>query len=150
MDNQNFTTTLLTDQTPQQVFDIVKDVRKWWTGYYSEEIKGSSDILNEEFTFRAGGGAHYTKQKLVELVPDKKLVWLVTECELSFIENKEEWTGTKIIFSISKNKNKTQVTFTHEGLVPDGECYDSCAPAWAQYLQNRLLPLISTGKGGAT
>ncbi len=144
MSNQNFTTTLLVDQTPEEVFNTVKNVRKWWTGYYAEEIKGNTENLNDEFTFRAGGGAHYTKQKLVEVVPNKKIVWLVTECELSFIEQKDEWVGTKIIFDISKKGDKTQLVFTHEGLIPQGECYDSCAPAWSQYLQNKLLPLISS------
>ena len=146
MSNQNFNVTLLVDQTPEEVFNAVTNVRKWWSGYYSEEIEGSTEKFNDEFSFRAGGGAHFSKQKLVEVIPNKKIVWLVTDSELSFVENKNEWIGTKIIFEISKKESKTQLTFTHEGLVPEFECYDSCSPAWTQYLQNKLLPLIKATK----
>src|SRR5436190_11603435 len=145
MNNQNFTTTLLVDQTPEEVFNAVTNVRKWWSGYYAEEIEGNTEKLNDEFSFRAGGGAHYSKQKLVKVVPNKKIVWLVTDGELSFVENKNEWVGTKIIFEISKKGSKTQLLFTHEGLVPEIECYDSCSPAWSMYVQEMLLSLI-TGK----
>src|ERR1700712_2378748 len=139
MQNQNFTTTLLVDQTPAEAFDTIKNVRGWWSGLHSEEFKGNADKLNDEFSFRAGGGAHYTKQKLVELIPDKKITWLVTDSKLTFVEKQNEWTGTKISFDISKENNKTKIVFTHVGLVQDFECYDSCAPAWTQYIQERLL-----------
>ena len=146
MNNQHFTTTLLVDQTVEEVFKAIKNVRAWWSGYYTEEIEGGTEKLNDEFSFRAGGGVHYSKQKLVEVIPNKKIVWLVTDSELSFLKNTKEWIGTRIVFEISKKGSQTQLTFTHEGLVPEIECYDSCAPAWSQYLQNKLLPLITTGK----
>lgn len=146
MSNQNYTTTLLVDQTPQEVFNAVRNVRGWWSGYYSEDIKGDTEKLNDEFSFRAGDGVHYSKQKLVEVISNKKVVWLITESDLSFLEKKDEWTGTKVIFDISTKDDKTQLVFTHDGLNPDIECYNACAPAWSQYLQNKLLPLITMGK----
>jgi hypothetical protein len=149
MKNQNFTTSLLVDQTPEEVFNAVSNVRGWWSGLYNEEIKGNTDKLNEEFTFKAGEGAHYSKQKLVEAIPGKKLVWLVTDSKLTFLKNESEWNGTKLIFDISKKGNKTELTFTHQGLVPEIECYNSCAPAWTQYIQTRLLKLITTAKGNS-
>lgn len=145
MKTSDFTITLFTEQAPQEVFQAINNVSTWWSGYYSEEFKGRTEKLNDEFSFRAGGGAHYSKQKLIEVIPNKKIVWLITESELSFLEKTDEWTGTKVIFEISEKDGKTQLTFTHEGLTPEIECYDSCAPAWTQYVQNKLLPLISTG-----
>ncbi|MFC0775802.1 SRPBCC family protein [Terrimonas alba] len=146
MNNNNFSTTLVLEQTPEEVFHAINNVRGWWSGLYSEEITGNTEKLNDEFSFRAGGGAHYSKQKLIEVIPGKKVVWLVTDSELTFLEKKNEWTGTKIIFEISKKDGKTQVIFTHEGLVPEIECYDACSHAWSMYVQEKLLPLITTGK----
>lgn len=147
MQNKNYTKTYLVDRTPNEVFNAITNVREWWSGLYSEEIEGSSNKLNDEFTFRAGGGVHYSKQKLEEIIPDKKIVWLVTDSNLTFLNKKDEWTGTKLCFEISKQGGKTQFTFTHIGLVPAIECYDGCSGAWSQYLEQFLSPLASIDKG---
>jgi hypothetical protein len=146
MQDKNFSLTLLADQSPGQVFKAVSNIREWWSGYYEEEITGKSDQLHDEFIFRAGGGAHYSKQKLIELIPNKKIVWQVIDSKLLFLENKEEWTGTRLVFEISTKGNKTQLVFTHEGLTPGVECFNACSPAWRQYLQNKLSPLINDNK----
>ncbi|MEO6315065.1 MAG: SRPBCC domain-containing protein [Chitinophagaceae bacterium] len=131
----------LVNQSAPAIFDAILNVREWWSGLYAEEIKGSSKRLNDEFTFRAGGGAHYSKQKLVEIIPDKKIVWLVTESQLSFIEQKDEWTGTKLCFEFTAKGDKTVVHFTHIGLVPAIACYTDCSGAWSGYLDKFLSPL---------
>jgi hypothetical protein len=143
LNNNDFTLTIESDQSAEVVFQAILNVREWWSGYYDEEFDGNSEMLNDEFSFRAGGGLHYSKQKIVELSPNKKVVWLITDSELSFLDKKDEWTGSHIIFEITEMHGKTQLSFTHKGLTPEIECYDSCAPAWTQYLQNKLLPLIS-------
>ena len=147
MKNGSYNRTYLVDKSPDEVFNAITNVREWWSGLYSEEIEGSSNKLNDEFTFRAEGGAHYSKQKLIESIPDKKVVWLVTDSNLTFLNKKDEWTGTKLSFEISKQGDKTGVSFTHLGLVPEIECYDSCSSAWSRYLEQFLSSLITTGKG---
>jgi len=148
METTDFTISISVNKTSQEVFKAITNVRGWWSGYYSEEINGNTEKLYDEFSFRAGAGAHYSRQKLVEVIPNKKIVWLITESNLSFLEKTDEWNGTKVIFEILEKGDKTQLTFTHEGLNPKVECYDECAPAWTQYVQKKLLPLINTGKMG--
>lgn len=146
----DFTVTLLVEQTPRQVFEAVLNVRGWWRGFYAETFVGNSENLNDEFTFSAGDGAHYTRQRLIEMIPDSKVVWLVTESELTFVKKRNEWEGTMITFEIAKKGDKTEVQFTHRGLTPEMECYDSCSTAWSLYLKETLPVLIGSAGAGAS
>jgi hypothetical protein len=142
MNTPDLTFTLLVDQSPEEAFNAITNVPGWW----SENIEGNTEQLNDEFIYRYKD-MHYSKQRLVELVPNQKIVWLVTESQLYFLENKDEWTGTKISFDISRHDDKTQVLFTHIGLTPGVECYNACLKGWGQYVQHSLLSLITTGVG---
>jgi hypothetical protein len=142
MDNQDFATTLLVDQTPEEVFNAINNVRGWW----SEEIEGNTDQLNDEFTYHYKD-IHRCQMKLTEVIPNKKIVWFVIANYFKFTKDKSEWTGTKISFEISKKDSQTQIRFTHLGLVPEYECYDICSDAWNNYIHNSLRSLITTGKG---
>jgi Activator of Hsp90 ATPase homolog 1-like protein len=142
MNTTDFTTTILVDQAPSVVFNAINNVSGWWQG----EIEGNANKLNDEFTYRMLD-FHFSKQKIVEIIPDKKVVWLVTESQLNFIKDKSEWTGTSIIFEITEQQNKTQLRFTHVGLKPKIECYGDCSNAWEKLIQQSLLSLIISGKG---
>lgn len=131
------------DATPHEVFEKVNSVTKWWT----EELEGSSQKLNDEFVVRFFDDIHVSKQRLIEVIPDKKVVWLVTESNLNFIEDKQEWTNTKIVFEITQRDGKTQLDFTHMGLVPERECFDDCTQGWNTYVKGSLYQLITKGKG---
>lgn len=135
MEHKDFTKVLSVGLNPEKAFDAIRDVRGWWSGLYGEQIEGRADKINDEFTFRAGGGAHYSKQKLVELIPGQKISWLVTDSKLGFLRNQTEWTGTRINFEITKADNKTRIVFSHTGLVPGIECYHACSNGWTGYLQ---------------
>jgi len=140
--DQNFSTSIVVDESPRAVFEAITNVRGWW----SENIIGETSNQGDEFEFEVKD-VHYSKQKLIEVIPDRKVVWLVTEAKMTFIEDQEEWKGTKIVFEIEPDGDKTKLTFTHEGLVPAIACYQACMPAWTQYIEHSLKQLIETGVG---
>jgi hypothetical protein len=142
MADKNFTTTFSVDQPPEKALEAIKNFRGWW----SEEVKGDSDKLGDEFTYRYQD-VHTSRMKLVELIPNERAAWLVLDNYFNFTEDKTEWTGTKIVFDISKKDNHTEIQFTHEGLVPAYECFDICSDAWGSYINGSLRSLITTGKG---
>ena len=142
MNGQTFATAFSVDQTPKQVFAAINNVRGWW----SEEIEGDTGKLGDEFKYRYKD-IHRSKIKLTEVIPDKKVVWLVLDNYFNFTEDKSEWKGTKVVFEIAKKGNKTEVRFAHQGLVPEYECFDVCSNAWRSYINGSLRSLIATGKG---
>jgi len=142
MSHQNFTSTFTVDQTPEEAFAAINNVRGWWSG----EIEGSTDKLGDEFTYRYND-VHYSKQKITELIPGKKVVWLVLDSYLKFVQDKSEWNGTEVTFEVSKRGDKTEIRFTHLGLVPEYECFNACSNAWGFYINSSLRSLITTGKG---
>jgi hypothetical protein len=143
MATSDFTITLSVDRTPNEAFNAINSVREWWT----EDMEGSSRKLNDEFTVRFFDDIHVSTQKLVDVIPDKKVVWLVTKSALNFLEDQNEWTGTKISFEITQKNNQTQIHFAHLGLVPEIECYEDCSAGWSRYITGSLLHLLTKGKG---
>ena len=142
MNEDSFTTTFTVDQSPAQAFAAITNVRGWWSG----EIDGSTDELGAQFTYRYQD-IHRSKQEITELIPGKRVAWHVLDGYLSFTEDKTEWTGTDITFDIAATDSGTEVRFTHAGLVPQGECFDSCSNAWGFYINTSLRNLITSGAG---
>jgi hypothetical protein len=141
MKQQNFPASITVDQTSEEVFKAINNVRGWWSG----EIEGNTDNLGGEFTYRYKD-MHRSKQKIKEFIPGKRIVWHVTDAELGFVKNKTEWKGTDIIFEIARKGGKTELRFTHAGLVPAFECYGGCSGAWGALVETNLRKLITTGK----
>jgi len=129
------------DQTPQEAFQAINDVRSWWSG----EVEGDTVKSGGEFSYRVAG-VHYSRQKITESIPGKKVVWHVTEAKLDFVKDKDEWKGTDIVFEIAKKGAKTEVRFTHKGLASAFECYKDCSNAWGMLVNGNLRRRIATGK----
>ncbi|MES2829850.1 MAG: SRPBCC domain-containing protein [Bacteroidota bacterium] len=142
MTAQDYTTSILVAQSPEQVFKAVNNVRGWW----SEQIEGRTDALNEVFNYHYQD-VHRSTMKIIEFVPNKKVVWLVEKNYFNFIKDQSEWQNTKISFEISRKGNKTELVFTHIGLVPSYECYDICSDAWGNYVRGSLKDLLEKGIG---
>ncbi len=141
MKNQNFTTTISVDQSPEEVFNAIANVREWWSG----EIEGDAGRQNAEFTYRYKD-VHRSRQKVTEFVAGRKIVWHVLESDLSFVKDRSEWNDTDIVFDISEKDGRTEIRFTHEGLVPAFECYGSCSNGWGSLINGNLRRLIASGR----
>ncbi|MBL7922091.1 MAG: SRPBCC domain-containing protein [Bacteroidia bacterium] len=135
MSKKDFTYSFESSKPTETIFETLLDVKKWWFGFYEERITGKSKKVNDEFNFKAGGGMHDTTQKLVELIPDKKITWLVTASNLTFLKKPSEWLNTKFYFELAKAGSKTKIIFTHQGLNPAIECYNDCSLGWTHYLK---------------
>jgi hypothetical protein len=140
--NQNYTKTISVKQTPKEVFDAINNVRGWW----SEEIEGRTDKLGAEFEFHYQD-FHRSTHQITEMVPGKRVVWHVPDARINFVKDKAEWNGTDIVFEITRKGDKTELRFTHVGLVPAIECYGNCSGAWGFYIKDSLRSLITTGEG---
>ena len=148
---QSYSTRLELAASPEIVFNAINDVPKWWlreAGGANTEFEGKSTSVGDEFILRHTE-VHYSKHKVGELIPGKKVVWLVTDSKLTWIKgNKEEWTGTKMVFEIVPGREKTTLIFTHEGLIPQLECYEHCVHFWERVIREWLFNLITGDRSG--
>jgi hypothetical protein len=139
---KSFTIAIEIARSPREVFNYLKEVSKWW----SRDFEGSSRQLNDEFIIHHPG-SHYSKQKLVDVIPDQKIVWLVTDSTLHWLRDRHEWTNTRMIFELTAQGNdRTVLRYTHEGLVPEKECYARCTEGWTMVIRERLFNFITEGQ----
>lgn len=138
----DLTLTFSVDRTPEEAFAAINDVRGWWSG----AIEGDTDHLGAEFTYTVPD-IHFTRHRITELVPGRRVAWLIVESRLGFVADKEEWTGTTVVFDLTEQDGRTHVRFTHEGLHPGQECYGACSNAWGQYVNGSLRDHIESGAG---
>lgn len=138
----DFTTSILVNASPRQAFDAINRPRDWW----GREIDGKTDRLRESWTYRYQD-MHRSTQQIIELVADRRVVWRVTDSEMTFLDDKSEWNGTQMAFDITPKGEQTEIRFTHVGLVPQVECFEICTNAWTGLIQDSLKSLIETGEG---
>jgi hypothetical protein len=139
MIHEKYTVAIEVAKSPGEVFDHLIDLSKWWP----EEFEGESIKLKSEFILRTGD-SHYSKNKVVELVPNKKLVWLVTE-SIRKTDN-FDWTGTKMIFELKPQGDQTQLKFTYDGVVLEDES-DRLVEICDMTLKEMFYNFIINGKG---
>lgn len=139
MNTQDYHKSITTTVSAEEAFTKISSVSSWWTA----NIKGSAKHLNDVFTMWVGERTTVTLQ-VVEVVPNKKWVWLVTDCQLLWLKDTTEWKNTQIVFEISAGKQQTSIDMTHVGIVPGVECYNVCEDAWNGHLNN-LAAWVETG-----
>ena len=141
MNANNFHTSITVDAAASEAMKKINQVDLWW----AKNFTGRAEQLNDQFTVRFG--ETFVDFRISEFVPEKKVVWKVTDCNLHWINNKKEWNGTDVVFELSGNANGTEIDFTHIGLVPGVECYNDCEVGWTGHITQSLVKFINEGKG---
>ncbi|MGZ3884218.1 MAG: SRPBCC domain-containing protein [Bacteroidia bacterium] len=122
----------------------IGQVDLWW----AKKFKGKAAKLNDEFSVYFGGPKDtFVDFKISEVIPGEKIVWLVTDCNLHWIDDKTEWKHNEVIWNFTEKNGKTAVNFVHKGMTPESECYQTCKPGWTHHIKDSLISLIETGKG---
>jgi len=142
MKNDNFSCSISAGVTAGEAIRKINNVPEWWGITFT----GSAEKENDQFTVKMGGDSFFDFT-VAELIPDKRVVWLVNDCNMPWYSDKKEWAGTRLIFDLDENNGATELSFTHEGLTPDVECYKDCEPGWTHWIRTSLLSYLTTGKG---
>lgn len=140
MKQQEFNCSITINISPKQALEKISHVSEWWV----QNVEGKTKKVNDEFTVHFG--TTWKAFKIIEVVPDKKVVWLVTDCNLAWHTDLKEWKGTQIVWEVSSEKDSTKINFSHIGLA-SLDCGNQCMNAWGGYIKQSLFKLITEGKG---
>lgn len=138
MITQDYHKSVTTTASAEEAFQKIASPSIWWTA----NIEGSAKNLNDVFAMRTERDT--LTFQVVEVVPNKKLVWLVTDCQMLWLKDTAEWKNTRLVFEISEGNQQTRIDMTHVGLVPGVECYNVCEPGWNNHLST-LAAWLETG-----
>jgi hypothetical protein len=141
MTGQDYSVSITANITAEDATERINRVADWWT----KSFTGASGKVGDAFTVRFG--ETFVNFAVAEIVPGRKIVWRVTDCNLDFIEDKKEWKDTRVVFDISAAGPPTTVTMTHAGLVPGVECYEACRKGWNFYITESLQKLLRENQG---
>ena len=73
MGNKDFNCSISVNKTPTEAFKAICKVTEWW----SKNIEGETEKLNDVFTYRPG--ETWVTFKITECNPDKKIVWVLQD-----------------------------------------------------------------------
>lgn len=142
MDQENFSSSISAHIDANEAISKISNIPAWW----GVSFEGNAGRKDDTFVIKMGGDSFFNCT-VEEMIPGKKLTWLVTDCNMPWYTDKKEWANTKLIFNLNKTNGATEVTFTHEGLTSASECYTDCAPGWTHWIQKSLFSYLTTGKG---
>lgn len=141
MTKQDYRISISALVSASEAYDKISRVSEWW----ATDFEGSARNFGDLFTVRFG--ETYVDFKITEAVPGSKVVWHVTNCYLPWLKDKTEWNGTSVVFEVSTRESETTVTMTHEGLVPEVECFEACEQGWNHHFGESMKQFLTDGHG---
>lgn len=121
---------------------VTQHIPDWWSTDYS----GASAKKGDHYKI-AFDGTRKTFE-IVEAIPNQQVTWLCLKAyiDMSTLKKRDEWIGTKLIWTITSDGKSTTLTLHHKGLNKSFECYDICESGW-DYFISSLEAYLTTGKG---
>ena len=98
MEKKDFTSRFSAKITADEAIKKISRVPEWWGITFT----GSASKKNDEFVIKMGGESYFNFT-VEELIPGKKLVWLVTDCNMPWYSDKKEWANTRLIFDLNEH-----------------------------------------------
>ena len=141
MEQQDYQCHISAPASAEEAFEGISQVSAWW----AKHVEGYTESLHDIFTVRFG--KTFVTFEITELDPNKRVVWLVTICNLHWIGNKTEWTGTSIVWEITPTGDGVRIDMTHRGLVPQTECFEDCKAGWNDHIGNSLKQYLTEHVG---
>jgi len=142
MEKKDFTSIISAKNSAKKAIDKISNVPQWW----GISFTGDSKNQNDQFVVKMGGDSFFNFT-VEELIPGKRIVWLVTDCNMPWYSDKKEWANTRLIFDLEEHDGITELNFKHEGLTPDVECYKDCEPGWTHWIQTSMFSYLTKGEG---
>lgn len=142
MGNNDFNSSISAKISADEAIKKISNVPAWWGITFT----GNSEKQNDKFTVKMGGDSFFNFT-VTELIPGKRVVWLVTDCNMPWYSDKRVWANTRLIFDLNENDGVTELNFKHEGLTPSIECYKDCESGWTHWIKTSLFSYFTTGKG---
>ena len=142
MGNNDFNSSISAKISAGEAIKKIGNVPEWWGVTFT----GSTEKQGDKFVVKMTGDSYFNFT-VAELIPGKRVAWLVTDCNMPWYSDKKEWTNTRLIFDLKEKNGVTEVNFKHEGLTPKVECYKDCESGWTHWIKTSLFSYLTTGKG---
>lgn len=123
--------------SPRAVYEALTNLDRlssWWTNDTTGET-GIGGVIHFQF-----GDRGFFDMKVLELEPEKRVVWEV-------IEGPKEWIGTKVVWDLKPQGEGTTILFKQQGWREPVEFMHHCSTKWASFLFS-LKAHLESGKGG--
>jgi hypothetical protein len=140
---KDYKKSIIVNSSPAEVYTaITTQITHWW----SDDFVGAAAQKGDQYDIAFGN----TKKTfgIVEADPNHQVIWLCLKAyiDMEGLKKKDEWAGTRIIWTILPNENGTTIIMLHEGLHENVECYNICVPAW-DYFMASIQSFLTTGNG---
>ena len=138
---QDYQYTVNANVSAEEAYRKVACVSEWW----NQRSTGKTQVLGD--TFKVDFGETWVEFEVIEAMPNRRMVWRVTDCDLHFVRDRKEWKDTRVVWDLETRNGTTSVTMTHAGLTPGVECFNACQAGWNFHLGESLLRLLTEDRG---